>query len=272
MLSLDPKPYSVRPGDSLVSIARQAGFHSWADIYNNPANANLRARRPDPNQLKPGDQIMIPPTPQMVRQVLQTRLDDLMRLRQQSDALFQQVEGDLDANLRRYKNVASGVDAVATVAQVFTGLVSIAAKGWTAMKLTGPALDAANKEIAKQGLKFAVDPLQEPALRIAANQLGAHDGTVWAVGKLSIESFLNMQSPSWWAGVVGNLQDGKTWSQAVTTSPEEQLQATRDRIESQRRQTLQNIDARIGETRALLQNLTNVGLLSLYGQSSRSLA
>jgi hypothetical protein len=215
---------------------------------------------------------MIPPTPQMVRQLLQTQLDTLTQLRQQTDALYQQIENDLDANLRQYKKVASEADAAATVAEVMVGLVSIVAKGWSAMKLSGPALDEANKELAKQGLQFATDPLQDPALRIAASQLGAHNGTVWAVGRLTIESFLNMQSPSWWAGVVGNLQDGKSWSQAVTTSPEEQLQSARDRVESQRRQTLQSIDARINEIRALLQGVGQKGLLSLYGQVSRNFA
>ncbi len=272
MQSLNPRPYTVQPGDTLASIAQRFGFSNWADIYNNPANANFRARHHDPNQLRPGDQIMIPPTPQMVRQVLQARLDDLTRLRQQSDALYQQIEGELDANFRRYDRVASGVDAAATVAQIFTGLVSIVAKGWAAMKLSGPALDAANKELGKQGVKFAFDPLKDPALKFTAAQLGAHEGTVWAVGKVSIEAFLNMLSPSWWAGVVGNLQDGKSWSQAVTTSPENQLRNTKDRLEGLRRQALGSIDARISETRALLNGVSAKGLVSLYEQGMRKYA
>jgi hypothetical protein len=272
MQSLDARPYTVRAGDTLASIARQAGFSNWEDIYNNPANAKFRLLRPNPNQLRPGDQIMIPPTPQMVCQVLQARLNSLIQLRQQSDALYQKIESELDADLRRYKNVASGADAIAAVAEVFSSLAGIAAKGWEAMKLSGPALDTANNEIAKQTLGFVADPLKDPALKFAASQLGAHDGTVWVVGKLSIEAMLNIQSPSWWAGVAGNLQDGKSWSQAVTISPEQQLQQSRDQVESQRQQILKSIDARINETRALLQGLAHNGLLSLYGRGQRTFA
>jgi hypothetical protein len=266
MQSLNSKPYIVRSGDTFHSIARQFGFTNWADIYNNPANAALRTRRPDPNQLRPGDQIMIPPSAQMVRQVLQQRLFTLTHLRQQSDELFQKIEDDLKNNLAGYKRVAANADAAATVLQLFTGVVSIAAKGWSALKLSGPALDAANEELAKQGVKLATDPLQDVGLEIAAKQLGAHDGIVWAVGKISIESFLNIQSPSWWAGVVGNLQDGKSWSQAVTISPEEQLQANLNQVEAQRQQVLRSVDAQINATRALLQGLGDKGLVSLYPQ------
>jgi hypothetical protein len=272
MQSLNAKPYVVKPGDTFSSIAKQFGFSYWADIYNNPANASFRARRPNPNQLRPGDQVMIPPTPQQARQVLQSRLDDLTRLRQQTDSMYQQIESEMNANLRRYDAVANGVDAVATVAELFAGLVSLTAKGFAALKLSGPALDEANKELAKQGLKLATDPLQDPALKVAANQLGAHDGLVWAVGKIGIESFLNIQSPSWWAGVVGNLQDGKSWSQAVATSPEDQLRVAKQRVEAQRQQILQQIDARINDTRALLNGVATTGLTSLYEKGMRTYA
>ena len=268
MRSLDAKVYTVRPGETLSSIARQFGFSTWRDIYYNPANPSLRARRPDPDQLRPGDQIMIPPSPQAIRQVLQERLASLMRLRQDSDTLYRQLEDELDSNLQHYKSVASAVDVAGTLAQVFTGLAGIAAKGWAATKLTGPALDAANKELAKQGLEFAIDPLKEPALWLAANKLGASHGIVSVIGKLAIEAFLDIQRPSWWAGVVGELQDGKSWSRAVNSNPEEQIQATRDRIEQQRIYILSQIDSRINETRALLNAVSGHGLTSLYGQAT----
>ena len=35
MQALDPKPYTVRAGDTLTSIARQFGFLNWAEIYQN---------------------------------------------------------------------------------------------------------------------------------------------------------------------------------------------------------------------------------------------
>ena len=129
MQPLNSKPYIVKPGDTLTSIAKQFGFSNWADVYNNPANASLRARHPNPSQLQPGDQIIIPPTPQQVRQMLQDRLNDLTKLRQQTDMMYQQIENEMDSNLKKYDRVATGADAAATVANIFVGLTSIAVKG-----------------------------------------------------------------------------------------------------------------------------------------------
>jgi len=41
--------YTVRPGDSLSSIASRNGLSSWRDIYDHPDNATFRTRRPNPN-------------------------------------------------------------------------------------------------------------------------------------------------------------------------------------------------------------------------------
>jgi Putative peptidoglycan binding domain/LysM domain len=50
----------VKQGDCLSSIAADYGFEDWQIIYDDPANAELRASRPDPNLLYPGDSLYIP--------------------------------------------------------------------------------------------------------------------------------------------------------------------------------------------------------------------
>jgi hypothetical protein len=56
-------PYVVRQGDYLLSIAYQVGADP-EEIWNDPSNASLRALRPDPNLLFPGDVLELPdPTP-----------------------------------------------------------------------------------------------------------------------------------------------------------------------------------------------------------------
>lgn len=52
--------YVVKQGECLSSIAKQFGFRVWRTIYNDPSNARLRSKRPDPNILFPGDEVMIP--------------------------------------------------------------------------------------------------------------------------------------------------------------------------------------------------------------------
>jgi hypothetical protein len=52
--------HSVKPGDTMVSIAHQHGFREWRTIYDHPDNEELRKARPDPDVLNPGDQVFIP--------------------------------------------------------------------------------------------------------------------------------------------------------------------------------------------------------------------
>jgi LysM domain len=52
--------YIVNAGDTLSSIAQRHGFASSQQLYDHPSNAALRAKRPHPNLIFPGDQINIP--------------------------------------------------------------------------------------------------------------------------------------------------------------------------------------------------------------------
>lgn len=53
------KPYVVKSGDTLFRIATDHGL-SWRDLYNSRANADFRAKRPDPQKIFVGDVINIP--------------------------------------------------------------------------------------------------------------------------------------------------------------------------------------------------------------------
>jgi N-acetylmuramoyl-L-alanine amidase len=55
-----PTVHTVRQGECLSSIARQYGFKDWKVLYDDPANAELKKRRPNPNVLYPGDLVAIP--------------------------------------------------------------------------------------------------------------------------------------------------------------------------------------------------------------------
>lgn len=55
-----PRDHVVQQGECLFSIAKKEGFDDWRTIYGDPANANFRILRPNPNLILPGDVIIIP--------------------------------------------------------------------------------------------------------------------------------------------------------------------------------------------------------------------
>lgn len=53
--------YTIREGDWIMSLAHRFGLPNWQKIWNDPQNAELRAKRIHPNILQPGDLVFIPP-------------------------------------------------------------------------------------------------------------------------------------------------------------------------------------------------------------------
>lgn len=55
-----PMVHVVEQGECLYGIAKRYGFASWRTIYDHGDNAAFRARRPNPNVIFPGDELVIP--------------------------------------------------------------------------------------------------------------------------------------------------------------------------------------------------------------------
>jgi hypothetical protein len=55
-----PTSHTVVQGECLSSIAYHYGFGDWHTIYDDPHNADFKAKRPDPNLIYPGDELYIP--------------------------------------------------------------------------------------------------------------------------------------------------------------------------------------------------------------------
>lgn len=55
--------HRVEQGESLYTIAKKHGFPNWRVIFDDPANGELRKKRPNPHVLQPGDTVEIPDAP-----------------------------------------------------------------------------------------------------------------------------------------------------------------------------------------------------------------
>jgi len=55
--------YKVKKGECLAKIASDFGFADFRVIYNHPANAEFKKKRPNPFVIKAGDKISIPDKP-----------------------------------------------------------------------------------------------------------------------------------------------------------------------------------------------------------------
>ncbi len=58
--SSSPMIHVVQTGEYLDKIARNYGFASWKELYYAPENEGFRSKRPDPNTIYPGDELVIP--------------------------------------------------------------------------------------------------------------------------------------------------------------------------------------------------------------------
>ncbi|MEO6002385.1 MAG: peptidoglycan-binding protein [Opitutus sp.] len=54
------KTHIVEQGEHLSGIAETYGFHTYKQIWDDPANAKLKEERKNPNVLYPGDSVVIP--------------------------------------------------------------------------------------------------------------------------------------------------------------------------------------------------------------------
>ena len=69
----------VEAGDTLVSIGEACGI-PWRKIYDHPENEELRAARPNPNVLSPGDKVIIPDRESKTLEVATGRVHVFRRL------------------------------------------------------------------------------------------------------------------------------------------------------------------------------------------------
>ena len=257
LVPLVAKTYMVKTGDSLDAIARANGYRDWQVIYRSPCNARLRTLRPNPNLIKPGDMVLLPPRAADIRATLQKRLDRLRAARTEAEQLFDSLQRELDGEFRKLEATSTTVDAVSDVAGIFVGLGKLCWRGYKTLEMGAEELTKANKELAKEALDMPKDQLETLTLKTFAEQLDQPQtvqlmNSVWMFSATVVRSWLDITSPSYWAGVIVELRQGSSFRTAVTRRPADIKATAIARLAEVRRAALQQIDAKVRDTERLL--------------------
>lgn len=129
------------------------------------------------------------------------RLEDLKK---EMELFFTNLENNLDKDFRKINRFSKSIDVTAEVLTIFVNLGKYAVKGVMSLKLSGTALDKANKELAKAVLEDSYKRVGKEITTVTLNQK-KEQGVVWAFGKKGWDAFLNIQKPSFWTKkVVGD--------------------------------------------------------------------
>ncbi|MCH2164030.1 MAG: LysM peptidoglycan-binding domain-containing protein [Marinovum sp.] len=238
--------YKVKKGDTLTFIAKAHKHAKWQTIWNAPENKGVVSKRKKPENIEPGDLLVIPlneaqskayqmevyntqcmldQETRLVEQLdkdikrFSTSIKNLKNIKATSDKAHKELVVMLSNAAKDAKRWGSTVDAIAAVAGLMKSLTKLTMKAHKATKLSGDALEALNNEMAKDALNMAYDPIAKQAKKAAAKHVtDAKNGYNLAIAGAGIvwQSFDKMTSPSFWAWTVTRLRDGDSWSDAVT--------------------------------------------------------
>lgn len=241
-----PKMHVVRPQDTLSGIAAAYGFPAerWRWIYDAACNADLRRARPDPKLIRPGDRVLVPPNPAEMRALLSARLAALRALRRDTEAMFARIDAEADRTFREYSVNANVMDWTAAM---LVRVKDVVKAGVAAMKLTGEALAKANAQLGWSALDFAYTPLYEVAVKQQLTKIELGEPLQGGFGAAAAV-IANLTTPSFWAQVYVNRQQGAAWERAAQASAGETQRAVKQRVSWQRDAVLREVDHRIART------------------------
>ena len=238
------KRYTVRPGDSLDSIARAHGAGRWERLYHSSANAGLRRKRQDPSMIHPGDVIALQWDSSQVIDEKIARLQELRRsmLRTQ------------DEQLEYLRKQRKGVERMTQVVETATFLVGIArnltrltANALRAGKASGKELAKLNRAVTKDAFANGNATFHHAGKQIAQQKLDgssarAEDGLLWAYGRKALQAYLDWTSLSYWLKQYVRARTGETPEQTISRM-EAHVREVTDRA-------VQKLDRRVSELRS----------------------
>jgi hypothetical protein len=205
-------PHKVKPGETLSIIARQFGVDSWSTIYYHKNNFELRKKRPNPNQIRPNDVVLVPVDLPDLRKVLKARLQRLLELQKDLEETHKKQKDEVKKAFSAAVNTGLLVDLGAVLVTGMAGIAKLIKAARPRLAATGTAIAKANEELMKSAMKsrggfawpfqfgsYTFQDLAAMTATKATNELTGNDGLVWPVTRIVLESYLDLASPSFWA-------------------------------------------------------------------------
>jgi hypothetical protein len=192
---------------------------------------------------------VIPPGFSEVKKHNQERLRQLEALRRNIARLYDDQLKDLEQATKHAEAVGNAVDTVKTLIDIGSSLSGAARAAKATIGMKGKMLKKLNVKFYKE-LKHACtdigkDMVEDQALEAVAEEGKEKDGVLWAIGRVAANTLLSYDSPSFWAWTFVQLRNGRTWSEAVSTSPEDYYIDSRNKLLRAKADALRNIDKRI---------------------------
>lgn len=258
------KKHKVAKKDTLVGIAKKYKHKSWKTIWDDKRNAAVKKKRGKPEAIEPGDVLIIPFNDAEKKAIAAERDRLIARLSAENvlaEAISIRVDRQITAGKNAIKRHADidksfkdtiamlrgcqkdskkwkdGVDVTYKVVTLLRGLKGLAKTSQKASKATGDELAKLNKEAQSQAVSMMTGPVKGVMLDAGIkyllndkNEISEIGTTVGAIAKWWGE----LETPSFWAGAITQLADGKSWEEAFQHDFEVEIKSKVHVVDKQR--------------------------------------
>lgn len=280
--------HKVKKGEQLQGIAKKFGHKSWKTIWDAPENKKVVQSRRQPEQIQPGDILVIPPNEKQIKEVqakvaelraerdaeyglyqalkeeasrLQEKRDVFDRLIRSHEENTSAVINELNGNIKGLEACANAQAAASFVISWSKGLVKLSRTAYQASTASGKALEELNKKALKQVADMHKKPLKKAGLKTIA-KLDESSSTPLAVIGILADSWVKMTSPSFWTNTyIQTMENGKSWSEAVQMKVGDDIrqqisEVTKNSAELTKKltQRKRDIEAKIAENSMLVRD------------------
>jgi len=258
------KKHKIAKNEKLDAVIKKYGHKDWKIIWKDKANAPLVSKRKEPENLQPGDVVVIPPNAKQAQEIAEYIFklnESLVAEREFVDWCnsFEQQFTRMAAENRKHaetakaeyndvihktklaksdaKRTADGVDIAADIALLFVAIGKLGQASSKAAKSSGAELQKINDAAAKDAMVFAASPVDKVIIgactKFLSDAKAGRSYTALLAGDLA-NSFANLTKPSFWGKTVVKLHDGASWSDAVTADLTKDLDNAIAKLERQR--------------------------------------